>query len=49
MYGYEDDMNNIRVNSEDKDYYDEKTATIKDEEGNEHEIQIDGQDSALFL
>ncbi len=40
MYGYEDDMNNIKVNSEDKDYYDEKNATIKDDEGNEHEIQI---------
>ena len=40
MYGFEDSMNNQKVNIEDKDFYDEKTAEIKDQDGNLHEIQI---------
>ena len=40
MYGFEDKMNNQKVHIEDKEYYDEKTAEVKDDEGNIHEIQI---------
>ena len=40
MKGFEDDLNNLTVPIDDKDFYDEKTASIKDKDGNEHEIQI---------
>ena len=40
MLGYEDEMNDQKVKIDDKDHYDEKVVTIKDNQGEKHELLI---------